>query len=206
MRRDLKKEAVKTKIINAIWQMIEKVNFEAISVNDIAGKAQVSKRTIYEYFSSKEEMYLELICQAFFELEQAMVNEAQTADMGNSVEVIEKFGRSYVDFMINHQTKATLIMSYNPDKYRDTFPEKVERIDKINEVFLTNYKLGDSFVNSEIGKQISVSEMYLFLWTYTTGIAALMVNKGEWMEKFFADSDRNILDVHFTLLKNMLTK
>jgi AcrR family transcriptional regulator len=46
----------KEKILNAFKELVEIKGFYSVTMDELAGKARVSKRTIYRYFSSKEEL------------------------------------------------------------------------------------------------------------------------------------------------------
>lgn len=56
-RRDREKTVRKNEIIKAARDLFLKKGFTGTSMDDIASKSEFSKRTLYTYFTSKEEIY-----------------------------------------------------------------------------------------------------------------------------------------------------
>lgn len=66
----VKSEARRNGIVEAAMAVFLEKGFEAASMSDIAARAGGSKATLYSYFASKEELYVEVMdgrCSALFE-------------------------------------------------------------------------------------------------------------------------------------------
>lgn len=59
----MKKNDVKTNIVNALIELLDEKEYESISITDIVNKANVSRATYYRYFKEKED-----VVKCFFEL------------------------------------------------------------------------------------------------------------------------------------------
>ncbi|QSB04048.1 TetR/AcrR family transcriptional regulator [Natronoglycomyces albus] len=66
--RERKKESTRLAIYKAAWELALRDGFEAITSDQIAERAGVSKRTFHNYFSSKEEAVLYIQQNAAFSL------------------------------------------------------------------------------------------------------------------------------------------
>jgi AcrR family transcriptional regulator len=69
-RRDREKEFKKQLIAEAAFQLFSSSSFEAVTVEDIARRAEFGKGTLYLYFDSKEEILIYIINHAIEELAQ----------------------------------------------------------------------------------------------------------------------------------------
>jgi AcrR family transcriptional regulator len=69
-KRRLTAEERRTGILDAALSVFSQRGFHAASIDDIAAEAGVSKALIYEHFSSKQELYGDLIARNARELTQ----------------------------------------------------------------------------------------------------------------------------------------
>lgn len=60
MNREVKKQQTRTRIIAAAVELFEQQGYEATTVQQIAIRADVAKGTFFNYFSSKDDLILEL--------------------------------------------------------------------------------------------------------------------------------------------------
>ncbi len=83
-RRDREKLAREEEMISAAEQLFSQRGFDKVSMDEIAKESQFTKRTLYQYFESKEEIYFGVVVRGFqkifVKLEEAS-NETQTGFM-----------------------------------------------------------------------------------------------------------------------------
>ncbi|WP_127900602.1 TetR/AcrR family transcriptional regulator [Solirhodobacter olei] len=76
--------AKRLQILDGAYRVIERMGYDAASVNDIAREAGVSKGTIYVYFSDKEDMFEALMAhkreQIFDALDAELKKDGTTAE------------------------------------------------------------------------------------------------------------------------------
>ncbi|MDD3050214.1 MAG: TetR/AcrR family transcriptional regulator [Candidatus Cloacimonetes bacterium] len=89
----------KAAILSAALEIFNHFGYEKTSMNDIAAKAGVGKGSIYYYFESKEDIYIELmnaqLKDAMHHLEQLIENETEIIGkirllMGHVVEILNQ--------------------------------------------------------------------------------------------------------------------
>ena len=72
-RNNLRKEQNKKFILEAAEKVFGRKGYSLTRVDDIAAEAQFSKATLYKYFSSKKEIFMEIITNAFEESEKRIM-------------------------------------------------------------------------------------------------------------------------------------
>ncbi|MBM7712809.1 TetR/AcrR family transcriptional regulator [Enterococcus xiangfangensis] len=82
MKRDLKKELNRKKIIDAAYQLMIKNGIQKTSVKEVSELSGISFVTMYKYFKSKEELAEEVALQFFKENSQELqaIAEDETLD------------------------------------------------------------------------------------------------------------------------------
>lgn len=72
-RNELRKTQNKKFILEAAERVFGRKGYGLTRVDDVANEAQFSKATLYKYFSSKKEIFMEIIFNAFEESEKRMM-------------------------------------------------------------------------------------------------------------------------------------
>lgn len=90
-------------IINAATQIFLKKGFESASMDEIAAAAGVSKRTVYQHFENKEQLFQQILTLYWQEAigisKQLLFNSEQSIAMN-----LKHFARIFLDFLYQPQT------------------------------------------------------------------------------------------------------
>lgn len=121
----------KEKIISAAISEFAKDGFEKASIDAIALKAKVAKGTVFYHFKSKNELFEEIVTEAYKKLEKIV--EKKIENLKTEREKIEKIIEIEVDFI---------------HKYRDLF--SVYLSDTIKKI--TSFKIIDGVLKVGIQK------------------------------------------------------
>lgn len=115
-------EKSKKWLIDALLQLMEDKPYQDISINDIAEKALLSRRTFYRNFSAKEELlssHFRTICKEYV----AYLHEETNLSLPNITQVFFTFWHKHLDFLQklkNNNMLAFLLVNMNeflPDIY-----------------------------------------------------------------------------------------
>ena len=112
----------RARVLSGAKEIFHRHGFSGTSINDLIRETGVKKGNLYHYFSSKEEMGLEVLSLAredFFKfLEKSLRGERPSAQLANHFEAIVRYheGRNLVGGCIFGNT--ALEMSDRNDKYR----------------------------------------------------------------------------------------
>ena len=73
-------------ILKAAKKLISKYGFKKVSMDEIATEAQVTKKTVYSYFSSKEDLLKRLIKDELYNMKKDLESlEKETGDFFESI-------------------------------------------------------------------------------------------------------------------------
>ncbi|MBN1623795.1 MAG: TetR/AcrR family transcriptional regulator [Clostridia bacterium] len=195
MKREIKKEQTRERIMEAIFSLMEEKSWRDISSNEICQRADISKRTLYIYFRSQDEMYLELVRDSFIEFGRCL---SLAFEKGETIEdKVVSMGIAYLEFMVENPIKGGLMMGFNEKMYGEEHEQRISEIRKIaNEFELSNV----------FGEQDGLDRnTAVFLWAYIQGIAQLILNKDKWMEEYYGMSVSEIIDNQMKLVRKFIT-
>jgi len=110
--RDSKKS--REDILNAAEIEFAEKGFYGTRIDEIAAKANINKRMIYEYFGNKEELYKTVLVTVYSRLSQKEIG-LLSEDIP-CTEAIKKVISLYFDFLKNNPTYVNLILWENLNK------------------------------------------------------------------------------------------
>ncbi len=96
------KEGKRIEIINAAIKVISELGFEGAKIEDIAKEAGIGKGTVYEYFESKNTLFLEMIHYSVLQYQEGLVRVLAEGD--NMLAKISNFSSFCAEFLSKHLT------------------------------------------------------------------------------------------------------
>ena len=136
-RREREKQARKIEIINAAEDLFFADGFENTSMDVIAKKAQFTKRTLYQYFINKEDLFYAVVLRGVEQLDQYF---RKALDNGKTaLEKIRLSNRAFYQFYKDHPITFRMIY-YKPsnNSNRDASPHYQE-IMRMQDLTFQNY-------------------------------------------------------------------
>jgi TetR/AcrR family transcriptional regulator len=103
-------------ILNAAETAFADKGIYGTRVDDIAAKANINKRMIYEYFGNKEELYKAVLCTVYGRLSRKEV-DLLSEDI-SCTDAMRKIIRLYFEFLRDNPTYVSLILWENLNKGR----------------------------------------------------------------------------------------
>jgi len=164
----------KTLIMNAAMSLIEKHGISKLTVSDIAIEAKIGKGTVYEYFTSKDEIFIEalkygaLIC----------VNELNTRtfkDNPNHKQAIYNFIECSKD-IIESKTFITMSSDSKLFAFDKEYIEKIKT--SLKEMFLETITIVNKINMLGIKENITENPKYkLTHFTFTNMVFSILFQK-----------------------------
>ena len=99
-RSENKKNERREAIFDAATTLFQKRGYENVSLNAIAAEAKFTKSNMYRYFSSREEIFLNIFSTLFESWVDDCVRRLRKLDEGVA---LERFAKVYVESMKNHK-------------------------------------------------------------------------------------------------------
>ncbi|WP_067837102.1 TetR/AcrR family transcriptional regulator [Amphibacillus sediminis] len=198
MNREARKQLIREQIIQSLYDLLKEKRWDELSSNDICKKAAISKRTLYRYFQSQDDMYLELVKRSFVALCSKMeigISKGETA-----VDKICNLGMAYLSFMQNCPIESSLIVGFDERKYIESNRKKVEEIGLI----ANQFELIQVFHRLDLDPAIYDQHLAIFLWGHIQGVAQLINSKGAWLEHYYGMTIQKIIETQVNLAKQVL--
>lgn len=103
------KEEKRIEILNAAIKVISELGFEGAKIEDIAKEAGIGKGTVYEYFESKNTLFLEMIHYSVEQYQEGLVKALAKGD--NMLAKIRNLSSYCAEFLSNHLAITNSSMS-----------------------------------------------------------------------------------------------
>ncbi|RPI68675.1 MAG: TetR family transcriptional regulator, partial [Ignavibacteriales bacterium] len=120
-RRERKKNIKREKIIETAFKLFSQKNYHEVMMEDVARLTSVAKGTVYNYFSSKEELYFSIMKQRMEKLTSSL--KEKTEYENNSVDSLRSFVTHLYMFMMKHQNFFLMYRKENLHKDSDICAE-----------------------------------------------------------------------------------
>ncbi len=108
-RREREKEQRRNSILRAARKEFFEKGFRSVTVDSIARRAELSKGAIYLYFTSKEEIYAQILLRDIDKFHERVtaVDHAMSA-----TENLQRYAETYADFFINDRELFRIFMNF----------------------------------------------------------------------------------------------
>ncbi|MBD3178621.1 MAG: TetR family transcriptional regulator [Candidatus Latescibacteria bacterium] len=131
-RKEREKRRLRREILFAASELFANLSYEKTTVQRIAEEAEVSVGTIYNLFSGKEEIFLDLINMIIENLDTE-ISEASDSNQ-DPVDKIRSFFRTYLSYCEKHLSAMIVIHHENPLKMKgaimDFFKKHISILEK----------------------------------------------------------------------------
>jgi AcrR family transcriptional regulator len=198
MERQQKKDWIREKIIESSLGLLKDRTWESVSSQEICTAAKVSKRTLYAYFRSQDEIYLELVRRCFLELTQDMGTAFSKGDT-----IIDQFinvGAAYLMYLVNEPVKGSLVVRFDEMRFIQNYPEQVKAISNS----ANQYELLSLFRQLDLDPEIYDRVLALYLWSHIQGMAQLLISKSMWLEDYYGASMARLIEEQITFIRKVL--
>ncbi|MEP7048634.1 MAG: TetR family transcriptional regulator [Ilumatobacteraceae bacterium] len=110
--REMKKQRTRTDIVRIATRMFAIRGFDHVTVEEIAAEAEISHRTFYRYFATKEELVLGSLQQGLVDFSTGFTQRPRTESVIASVRaVIMDLAANYEHDLDNDRHRAKLVRS-----------------------------------------------------------------------------------------------
>lgn len=136
----------RTQIIKAAVQVFSEKGFHDAKVEDIAQQADIGKGTVYEYFSSKTELFQEMFRSGMqFYMDSI---HSETGESGVSCrDRLVKIAEVHLQFILDYKELAKITMGepmqFNQDFRKWIFKERERKLQAVQAVIAEGIKSGE---------------------------------------------------------------
>jgi len=174
-------EAVRERILAEALFIINQDGYADLSMRRLARRLGFTARTIYNYYSNKDEIYLMALIKGF----QALAEEFEAAYVSsdNPVEKMRAVARAYVRWGIENRHYYNIMFSMDTPKYADYKGTPMEETaDRQNRTALRLARIGTDILkevaayNGAIAPE-EITFRLLHIWSTLHGVVSLCISR-----------------------------
>jgi AcrR family transcriptional regulator len=174
-------EAIRERILKEALFIINKDGYANLSMRKLALRLGFTAKTIYNYYSNKDELYLMVLIKGFQELTEQF--RAAYLSSENPVEKMRSAVHAYVHWGIENKHYYNIMFSMDTPKYADYVGTKMEGIaDQQNRIALQVAEIGTAILTEValFNGRISPDEVpyrLLHVWSTLHGMVSLYISR-----------------------------
>ena len=142
--REDEREVRKQLIIKAAMDLFNEKSFHEIGMRDIAVKAGVSAASIYRYFPSRDDLFVEALMQDMSTIEKRLQFRLESGDN------IEDLAIAVVDYMIDNEATFQMMCHFMIRGEKIDDPKAVKKFNGVQRYFLNMF---DSVIHNTEGSE-----------------------------------------------------
>ena len=178
-RRQEEKERRRLEILDAAEQVAAETSIDALTMDQVARKARLSRAVIYTYFQDKSDLLFGL-CNRSLDILQQRFQDA-VAQHATGIEQVEACGRAYVAFAQEFPVYAEALSAFEAHSVEQLAAEGnvgacVIAGDRVHAVLIAAIERGmqDGSIRPDAGPPALIS---FTLWGFLHGVLQLATNK-----------------------------
>ncbi|WP_019913489.1 TetR/AcrR family transcriptional regulator [Paenibacillus sp. HW567] len=204
-RREKEKEIRRNDIIEAAEAVFFAKGYNQATMDDVAKAAEFSKRTLYVYFSSKEQIYFEIMTRGYRLMLEMLRQDIRENPAANALGSIRQMGDVFYRFSKEHPEYFEAMIQY--ETAEDDFI--AEAADKTREEC---YALGEEITEHLIGmlwrgmdegvirKELNVVHTALMLWSSVVGVLNTALKKENYLRHMHGTTPDELVAAAFSLM------
>ncbi|MFL0268759.1 TetR/AcrR family transcriptional regulator [Candidatus Clostridium radicumherbarum] len=204
-RKEKEKEIRRKDIIEAAERIFFTKGYDNSTMDDVAKEAEFSKRTVYVYFNSKEQIYFEIMIKGYKLLINMLKNKLQKEKAINAIEEIRQMALILYGFSKDYPEYFKAIMEYEngeldfqkgiPDKSREECYALGEEVLRYLIRALENGIAEGSFRND-----LDVIKTALALWACMIGVFNIAKKKENYIRNYHNTTSEELISEAFNLV------
>ena len=210
-RKDKERLIRKKSMINAAESIFFKKGFENSTMDDIAKEAEFTKKTLYSYFKSKDELYYEIMLLGFKTLNNLFDKTIIENVEIDEITKIKKLGQTFVEFSRTYPGYFKAISDY---ENKDLDFQVNNNNSLMNECYiageyslkLLNNCIINGIKKGEILKNTDPVTVCLMLWSTMLGFIGLINKKEKYINSYYNKTIEGLMEDGFELLLKSIKK
>jgi AcrR family transcriptional regulator len=178
-KRKKEKENKRNNILKAARKLFFDNGFKAVTVDNIAAKAAVSKGSIYLYFDSKEEIYAQVLVADNIERHKELI-EFNTKE-APAEELLFQYAQHYVDDFFSNKELFRILMTFmlQTEQMNLTPQQNAELIRTTNEnIKFISGILQKGIDSGDFSATIDIRQTQNAIWGLLNGVISLFLFMG----------------------------
>jgi len=183
-RRQEERDRRRGEIVDAAEALYAEVGWDAVTMDQVARRARLSRALVYVYFTDKTDLHFALVERSLDALYRRF--EAAREGKASGIEEVEAIGRAYLAFEREtpHHFDACARFQAHTSAERDVPPNEAACMcagHRVHELMVESLHRGiaDGTIRADIGDPY---ETALALWAFSFGVIQIAASKAGQME------------------------
>ena len=173
----VKKREIRKKILHTARTEFELLGFEKSTMRSIANKSSITTSNIYNYFKSKDELFMEIVEPTMSKISLALINmENQRSDRDIDLLSHESMKNHFeiaIQFIDGHRQDLNLILFRSYGSSIQNFKEQF--INRYSEIYIKQLKFLEQ-AGSQLNTQISRFFLHNLCSLYTNIVVEIVMH------------------------------
>ena len=205
-RRERERHARRESILDAAEEVIVRVGYQALKMDDVARAAELSKGTLYLYFANKDALCAAIAIRNLDRLLPGLRHQETQAKTG--LEAIEGLVRHYCEFTEETPSHfrfaiAWLSSAEDIDDSSDAFHEYRLKVGEVLTIAVESIVRGQA--DGSVRKDVDPLPTGLNIWTSMLGVVLSNLSRKSFAQRLPIKVDLdNVVQVHIDALKRSI--
>lgn len=172
---------IQGRILEAALNIIVQEGYPALTMRRIASRIGMTAPNIYNYYKSKDELYICLVIQGFEILQRKLISVYEAHK--DPFERGAALARAYIEFGFKHSSYYDIMFTYPTPKYNDYVGTPLEKLSEVEyKISMNIVTLAINAVTSLIGEELAKDEQtvqmrFIAAWSMLHGMISLYNSK-----------------------------
>lgn len=197
-RKEKEKQIRRNDIIDAAERTIAAKGYYLATMDDIAKESEFSKRTVYLYFNSKEQLYFEIMVRGYKILNQMIAGALNGLRAESALKRIKEIGVVLYAFKEKYPDYFKAIMAYeNSEKdfingVTDEAREECYLLGEELYRYLTS-ELTSGIRAGVVRSDLDVDDTAILLWAFVIGLFNTLAKKNNYIKNYHKRDQQELL-------------
>ena len=210
-RKRQEKEIKRKDIIDAAERIFFSKGYDNASMDEVAKEAEYSKRTVYVYFSSKEQIYFEIMIRGYRLLIDRIEKSFDESHPQNALDELRCIFFTFFSFSEEYPEYFDAIMEYETKDSNDQAgiedELKVECYQLGEQIFgYLSHALQKGVAEGSLQKVLDSEQSALLLWACTIGVYNTGKKKTDYLKNFHRIDSKEFVAESFKLIVRLISR
>lgn len=197
--KDKRKNINKKDIVDAAEKLFFTKGYNNSTMEQVAREAGFTKRTIYSYFKSKEEIYGEIIKRGYDALNIKFLDTLERKKDATELSKIKGMGYVLINFERDFPGYYKAIFEYDGGELPSNELEEttIEMLQK---------SIKEGIIKGEITEKMDEVSISLILWASIVGFINTFSRKQKYIKDYFNEDSREMIEKGLNLVLDSIKK
>jgi AcrR family transcriptional regulator len=203
------KELRRGYMIDAAERVFFSRGYENASMDEVAREAGFTKKTIYMYFSSKEQIYYEIMIRGYRLLITMLEDNFKEKKQENAIDELRSIFLSFYQFSQECAPYFKTIMEYETkdcDQYTGVEDAAIEECYQLGEKIFgyLSKALDRGMEEGSVRKELDSEKTALILWAFTVGVFNTRERKKDYLKAYHNVSTEEFVKDSFHMMMHLI--